>query len=569
MPDFTLANRELFLDAFIEDWHVILPRPAKVKILIVVEPGIAPGPPSAGFGLGRVVSYLRSEPFGFVNFEVDFAQRGATTSPTAVNIDPTPGDWGFRYTNFRFHSTDDGEPIINGYDEVWCFGIEPTIHNNGSNSSVTSSDYSPEDDEVAVFSNWMDAGGGVLAMGDHNFLGSAMCWKLPRVGTMRAWLKDPAEDGRSVPNRTGTDRHDTNQPQNASQDPEFTTNPAMIPNTAERDTITQPLDWKRYPVWSLTRLQSRHRPHPVLCGGSLGVINEFPDHPHEGLVVHESLIDFTAKCKHDETKDEYPTVGGNQPKSEVVAWVDPLPDPPHNFEKLDQPARHIPAIGVYDGHGIDHGRVLVDSTWHHWFDMNIANLEGANTVGFQKIRRYFQNVAIWLAPKVRQSKMLSYGAFWTVMSNAAFEELTIGTPIFTLGGQAIDILGRKTSDCLVTSWLIDLVPVELVEVFKPRWPLPDPCWSCPPEEILTQAVMGSVVQQLLPFRAELMRSASVRGKAKPAIDAEKMQTKIEAGVLDGVELALKTLESNREPLEKAVAVARDSLDKLRKHCKAK
>ena len=97
-------------------------------------------------------------------------------------------------------------------------------------------------------------------------------------------------------------------------------------------------------------------------------------------------------------------------------------------------------------------------------------LETANTTGFQKIRRYFQNVAIWLAPKARQSTMLSYSSFWTVLSNAAFEELTIGTPILTLGGQAIDILGRKTSDCLVTSWLIDLVPIELVEVFRPRWP---------------------------------------------------------------------------------------------------
>ena len=82
--------------------------------------------------------------------------------------------------------------------------------------------------------------------------------------------------------------------------------------------------------------------------------------------------------------------------------------------------------------------------------------------------------------------------------------------------------------------------------------------------------MGSVVQQLLPFRAELMRSASIKGKkAGATIDTEKLQAKFDAGVLDGVELALKTLESNREPLEKAVAVARDSLDKLRKHCKAK
>jgi len=112
---------------------------------------------------------------------------------------------------------------------------------------VKDSEYSSTPAELTVLTEWMDNGGGVLAMGDHNFLGSAMCWNIPRVGTMRAWLKDD-NDGRSVPNRTGTDRHDTNRPQNASQDASQTPNPAMIPNSVERDAIAQPLEWKKYSV---------------------------------------------------------------------------------------------------------------------------------------------------------------------------------------------------------------------------------------------------------------------------------------------------------------------------------
>jgi hypothetical protein len=77
---FHLDHRDLIVDRWFPD-RIYLPRPAHVRILVVVEPGIAPGPPGAGFGLGRVVSYLRNETFGFVNFQVDFAERGTDPSP--------------------------------------------------------------------------------------------------------------------------------------------------------------------------------------------------------------------------------------------------------------------------------------------------------------------------------------------------------------------------------------------------------------------------------------------------------------------------------------------------------
>ncbi|MEM6989961.1 MAG: hypothetical protein AAF721_05675 [Myxococcota bacterium] len=559
MHDLFLDTRDLTLDRFVPDWPSIFPRPATVRILIVYEePLVSPGPPGSGFSLGRVVSYLRNESFGFVNFVVDFASHGADPSPTAVIENASPGDWGARYDNFRFHSLKDGSPIIDDYDQVWCFGEYPFIHNDGTNDAVEDSPYSAAADEMAVMSAWMDAGGGVLAMGDHNFLGSAMAWNMPRVGTMRAWRKDAAEDGRSVPNRTGTDRHDTNRPQNAAQDPTQTVNPSIIPNSAEQDTVTQPLEWKRYHVFSPWVFQRSQRPHPVLCGGNLGVIDRFPDHPHEGLVVDPSLIDFDAKCQHDPGKDEYPTVGGVQPKPEVIAWVNTLPSPPYRLEKLDQPARRIGAIGVYDGHAIDHGRVVVDSTWHHWFDLNIAALESADTDDFKKIKRYFQNTAIWLSRKSQQQAMLNYAAFWTVLTNSAIEELSVGTSIWTLATSAIDILGRATSDCLVHSWLIDRLPIPIFELeFWPR-PLPDPCWSCPPIDLFTHAVMGSVIQELLPHRDAMMKAAG-SGDCKIRFDPEIVGKAVDKGVNEGLRLALKTIEDNRGPLDKSARAVEKAL----------
>lgn len=546
-----LDPRDSILERFMR-WELYFPRPALVRILIVLDNRVSPGPPGSDFGLGRVTSYLRSEPFGFVAFQVDFARYGSTASPTAVVVNNNPGEWGYRYTNFRLNSTVGGRRVIDDYQQVWFFGTEPFVHDNGANTSVTGSPYSPTNAEVAAFSAWMDAGGGVLAMGDHNFLGSAMCWKIPRVGTMRAWRKD-ANDGRSVPNRSGTDRHDTNQPQNAGQDASVTASPAVIPNSAEMDTVTQPLEWKPYSVWSVIVWRLRNRPHPVLCGGSLGVIDRFPDHPHEGLVVHEDLIDFSRKCEHDSRRDEYPTVGGVQPRAEVIAWVKALPSPPYRFGKGVQPGRRIPAIGVYDGHAIAHGRVLVDSTWHHWFDMNIASLEAANTSDFQKIRRYFQNVAIWLSPPSSQQRMLNYAAVWAVFTPSAIEGLTIDLPVYVLGGHAIDILGRSTSDCLVTSWVLGQFELPIRELIRP--PIgPEPIWSSPPEEIFTQAIMGGVIRQLLPLRDELLKEAwRSDGKlAKVPFDPKQLDVLVEKGVAEGFRLAIELLEKNRVSFERTL-----------------
>lgn len=559
---FRLDPSDLIVDRFIPDIRPYFPQPAHVRILVVLdERGISPGPPGSGFALGRVVAYLRDEDFGFVNFEVHFAQRGGDPSPTAVTINAGAGEWDYRYAGFRYHSEDGGAPIINGYDELWCFGFDPFINDNGTNDEVRGDDSSPTAAELAVLSDWMDAGGGVLAMGDHNFLGSAMCWNIPRVGTMRAWLKDD-DDARSVPNRTGPDRHDTNRPATDAQDPDETADPAQIPNSVETDLVTQPLDWKQYSVWSPFVLQERYRPHPVLCGGPLGVLDRLPDHPHEGLVIRDDLIDLTATCWHDEGKDEYPSAGGTQPAPEVIAWVDTLATPPHNHQKGPQPARHFPAIGVYNGHEIEHGRVLVDSTWHHWLDYNIAALQEADTEEFRKIQRYHQNVAIWLAPQAEQRRMLRYAAFWTVLSTHAYEELTLDTPVLVLGGQAIDILGRATSECLVSEWLYDLIPFPFREEIRFREPLPEPCWSCPPFELLTRAVMGGVVRELLPHRETLVQQSWGASEVPAGIDEATFEAAFSAGLQQGLETAVESLEANQGVLEEAAKRARKGLKGL-------
>jgi hypothetical protein len=231
----------------------------------------------------------------------------------------------------------------------------------------------------------------------------------------------------------------------------------------------------------------------------------------------------------------------------VIAWVNTLPDPPWNHEKQDQPARHFPAIGVYDGHGIEHGRVLVDSTWHHWFDMNLAQLEAADNSDFRKIRRYFQNVAIWLAPRAKQRQMFRFATFWTVLQPEALEELSRDTAFFRLGGNAIDILGRSTSDCLVIDWLIDLLPVELIRAVR-EFPEPDPCWSCPPIDLLSRFVLGGMVHEMLPLREELVRQSWGKVRDRVDFNPKRIDEAMEAGMKAGFRALAESVSRNAKAL---------------------
>lgn len=529
-------------------YDLVFPRRPRVRILIVVEPGIEYSA-SGGFGVGRVIDLLINETLSWVNFTVHIAERGVAGAALDVNTSASAHD--ARFTGMRFDSKVDGVPVIDGYDEIWCFGKFPFVHDNGTDQDIVNSPYNTDPAEMKALSDWMDKGGGLLAMGDHNMLGATMCWKIPRAGTMRAWTKS-----QGVPNRTGTTRHDTNRPMNDDQDPNHKDPPDQIPSlAAEMDKVPQPLEWKRYRVRSYWSSGKVYRPHPLLCGGELGVINVLPDHPHEGYVIPEADIDLAAKCWHDGSTDEYPSVDGYQPKPQVIAWVNTLGDPPYDHQKGEQPARRFPAIGVYDGDAIGRGRVVVDSTWHHWFNMNLDGLESGNPTAFAKISRYFLNTAVWLARSSQRSAMLTYATFWAANSIYAVEELSPGLSKLAAGRWAIDVIGRRTSHCLVEDWIriqTPWLPALQEELFVPGFPTP--CWTCPPEDLFFEAVIGGMVMEMLPLRERIREQGPAKGKKATGVTPEDVEAAAARGAAEGLKEAFALVASNEERLSKAVAV---------------
>jgi len=210
-------------------------------------------------------------------------------------------------------------------------------------------------------------------------------------------------------------------------------------------------------------------------------------------------------------------------------------------------------VGVYDGDAADVGRVVVDSTWHHWMDMNLVGLEAATPdTDYQKIVRYFRNCAVWLSRSAQRQAMLRSTAFLSVLTSRAVEDLVLTDSVWNLGATAFDILGRRTSDCLVHDWVISLLDPVLVDAFD--LPFPEPCWSCPPLDLLEQAVLGGITQNMLKLRKKL-HVGYAEPDAEIEIPTEVLREALASGADAGIAAFREAVHANLEPLERVGSVA--------------
>lgn len=254
-----------------------------VNILIVVDTAISVDPAIAnGFGIGRVIELIRNTRVGCMRFRVDLALRNGE-APTVV---ASPSAIEHRYRGFRFNMTDGATPVIDRYEQIWCFGFAPGNSGDPSDAPINNPGAFPASDaELAKLSEWMKVKkGGVFGTGDHHFLGASMCKRIPRLGTMRRWTN---ADG--VPTQFGTTRIDTLRPPSDAYMPGAPGQLAMNNTPQEGDLTVQPLQWAtwRRSFWPFV---PRRRPHPVLCHPQLGPINVMPDHAHEGWCVEAADI---------------------------------------------------------------------------------------------------------------------------------------------------------------------------------------------------------------------------------------------------------------------------------------
>lgn len=463
-------------------------RPCNVDVLLVTDGGLDFG--SGDFGLRTFVTTLMQANYP-ARFSITLAHRGFRSGDAMMD-----GVNGIvrRITNFRFDDPDDFSP--DAFDQLWMFGIlsAPGI----------------DDSEVRAIAEFMDAGNGVFATGDHAALGKAMGSEVPRVRSMRLWDSTPGIDEVSM---TGFRRNDTNR---RGHD-------VVSTFDDQSDDVPQTIS----PKWYRTRIGIWEAiyPHPLLCGPD-GPITVMPDHPHEGECVEPS--DLSQVVTIDGASfTEYPNAidAGPKPRPEVISTSTVLSGTTSGGKSVTQ-GHTFGGISAYDGHRAGVGRVVTDATWHHFVNINLIGATGAappkddgflaSTAGqahLSQIRTYYRNTATWISPASRircMNRWLIWRLVWhsrvleaVATTSAVSLREAHPTLLWGIGKQARDVLGRRTGACqttrLVLDLIVELLPPELVLDFDPWSPQspgrpdgPEPIPWFDPSPVLDLALGGAV-----------------------------------------------------------------------------
>lgn len=394
-----------------------------------IDPSVPPfGPesdptfgPDAWFTLSHLINTLRNSPSP--TFTVDTASRGfnaAGNFPNAItNTVPDPD--ATIVGPFHF---DDPSVNLSDYDEIWLFGDEgydgePVGPGAGEPGGLT-------DSELTALTKFMDNGGGLFATGDHDGLGSGMSGRIPRARYMRKWYS-PLDSSPGIPPLTvtnwpgvGSTRVDTLQ--------QGTTD---VGNTFFFDDQS---DDRPQPLTALVPS------HPVVQGAT-GVLSVYPDHMHEGeviaptgaMLIQTSTTDNTLAFA-GATFTEFPNIAGYQEVPIVLATssagtggglIGHVTEVPTGMNPEDIACenknfgadnavcgvRTNNTLAAYDGHTVNVGRIVTDSSFHHFLDLNLLgdpcskiavkqqgfNASAEGKAALKEIEAFWVNMATWLS----------------------------------------------------------------------------------------------------------------------------------------------------------------------------
>ncbi len=380
---------------------------------------------AAQFQLGEFIRVLQETRWDGFDMEITRAHR--TMPHPAAAEDRLKQSRGADLVGFRFHKgflVDGENRQLSDYDMVLFFAISPDMSEDETEAELQ--------DEAAAIAQFMENGGGFFATGDHENYGKALCKNIPRVRSMRRWyFEETGPNGEpEAPSALLADRNDTTRP---GRDGSF-----IFEN--QSDDIPQLIEptWydKGHVIAGGCSAEGKH-PHPLLRSPD-GTVTYLPDHMHEGLCeVPDNLAGRTFRIG-DQTLQEYPVCPstGEPLAPEVIATGQVLgghPTPALNSE-VHTPATELSTshtfglIGAWDGHRIGKGRVVVDSTFHHFVNINLtgdrflSQVAGvaaddqrffgfyvldpqtgmrAPTREYLMIQWYYRNIVNWLIPQKR------------------------------------------------------------------------------------------------------------------------------------------------------------------------
>ena len=344
--------------------------------VLVVSDGLLEG--DADFGLSHFLSILGTTPVYGRTPVVDFRDSPDTS-------------W-----------SDD----LDRYDVLFLFGV------GLENEAISDADV----DAVARF---MQNGGGVFATGDHEDLGAGLCGRIPRVRSMRRWAAN------ETPSASESDRITTNLPgddrQYAFDDEEDSHPQRLYPNFAvgsDRIVLAPP-----------NGPSPARPPHPILRQSDGSALDVYPDHPHEGECRVD--VDLGSTFELDGTAvAEWPRAGFLwRPRPRAVAYS---MSAGNGFSTPRRKTAVVPrsfiSIAAFDGQVAGVGRVVTDSTWHHYINRNLKGMksaDGSSNGDLRRIERFWRNTLTWLAPARVRWCLFPWLAVTTLLEHHLAEELTV------------------------------------------------------------------------------------------------------------------------------------------------
>jgi hypothetical protein len=408
-----------------------------------------------------------------------------------------------------------GEP----FDEIWFFGLHQAntgkfslrVYRGGPQSEL-------DEIEVATLKDWMEVngsvGGGVLISGDHSDtpvkgtvinptpacpdqsvnasflgLGRAIGRCVPRAGLLRTWENAP-----------------TNRPIDSAS--------TIARSGFEVDRFPQQLVLVN--VNAAGELDSTGHPHPIFFYDTKRFIQILPDHDHEGAITIPDLA-----------KDVWPTGSTGQPKPHIVATgTDQSRPEPLNI------------VATYNGDLADVGRVVADSSFHHYVNLNLKGFPHPAAPGSDsdQIGQFYGNLAVWLAPRSKRTKMAHAMcrrlADYTLL-------MEVRGDVHGLGKKAYDILSRVASPCEIH---------ELIEVLTPdtfsTLHLSDTrtIFGALP---LKEVILGHVLDS---FQQEMIRSADSELSGE-AFEPRRIESVINSGFANALRDITDQFQSMLEPLQ--------------------
>jgi hypothetical protein len=373
--------------------------------------------------------------------------------------------------------------LISKYHEIWFFGLHQANRENFTLGALRGGPESELDEnEVLALADWMSIaedkglhGGGVLMTGDHGHprpvdakpghnplcpddarmepflgLGRAIGRCVPRAGLLRRWKGKP-----------------TNRKEDSFNSQVLTPGINVEDKRLQQDRVPQQLILRHFN--SMGDPAPEGNPHPLFLYKEKSWIRVFPDHVHEGAVTIPGAFD----------EKVWPKVTATQPKPQVVAYG------------VDERNRSLQALLVaYNGDSANVGRIVADSTWHHYFNMNLNGFRPPAPEGSaaDQIGQYYANLAFWLSPRGMRSEMAQVMFQWMATHPSMLEEVRHDTPgvndLLGIGRIAYSILSEVASPCEIHELLYTGVPDDYREQFETLYfpdsgilsPLPSKEW---------------------------------------------------------------------------------------------